>query len=176
MSTLSVADSFAMRQQDDHDQDFSALGLGAPQPFYQQANRNSTQLSLQDVVGDRSDLKLQQPEANFTDANGELYARFDRLLEDLTPSNSQNELCIAEILRKGEKEWFNRYRDAKLGISVTTSSKGSRPSSRRRTSSDNGESPAPNPENSKRIFGASSGGQGEFQMGEYYNPPTGLKK
>jgi alpha-1,3-glucan synthase len=176
MSTLSVADSFAMRQQDEHDPDFSSLGLGAPQPFYQQANRNSTQLSLQDVVGDRSDLKLQQPEANFTDANGELYARFDRMLEDLTPGNSQNELCIAQFLRKGEKEWFNRYRDAKLGISVTTSSKGSRPSSRRRTSSDNGESPAPNPENSKRLFGASSGDQDEFQMGERYNPPTGLKK
>lgn len=148
-SAISVAsfDSFAMRAQNDgqmptspgfapDSQRDSVAGLPLPKPsFYQQGNRNSSQLSLSDVVGERHDMKLQKVDLSFTDANGEFYAEFEEKLEGITAKNSHTELCIEEFLKKSEKDWFRRYRDAKLGIksreaSRTRSPMGKRPESR----------------------------------------------
>lgn len=91
--------------------------LAPTAPFARSAyasQRNST-LSLQDVIGERHDLKLQHVDASFTDSTGEYYARYEENLEGLTADNSQGNLCIADFLKRSEKEWFSKYRDAKLG-------------------------------------------------------------
>lgn len=148
-SAISVAsfDSFAMRAQNDgqmptspgfapDNQRDSVAGLPLPKPsFYQQSSRNSSQLSLSDVVGERHDMKLQKVDLSFTDANGEFYAEFEEKLDGITAKNSHTELCIEDFLKKSEKDWFRRYRDAKLGIksreaSRTRSPMGKRPESR----------------------------------------------
>ncbi|KAK0712424.1 alpha-1,3-glucan synthase-like protein [Lasiosphaeria miniovina] len=115
-STASV-DSFAIRAQKDGISSPTLGpdgGLGFPRPAFM-SHRNSSLLSLPDVVGDRHDLKLQQVDQFFTDTSGEYYAEFDELLENMTASNSVSELCVENFLKKSEKEWFGRYRDAKLG-------------------------------------------------------------
>lgn len=176
MSTLSVADSFSTRAQEEHG--FDGLGLPTPPPFYQQ-HRNSTQLSLQDVIGDRSDLKLQHTDADFTDESGELARQYEEMLEDLTPGNSQGELCIASFLKKSERQFFGRYRDAKLGLSRANSP---RPrSSRSRSREDANERVMMNDKsNAENMKGAmrydSTPGNGEFRFGEYYKQPTGLRR
>ncbi|KAB5532689.1 alpha amylase [Coniochaeta sp. 2T2.1] len=179
MSTLSVADSFSVRAQED--QGFDGLGLATPQPFYQQ-QRNSTQLSLQDVVGDRSDLKLQQTDADFTDSTGELARLYEEMLDDLNANNSQGELCIATFLKKSEKQFFGRYRDAKLGLSRAGSPRpGSRPGSARRRSTDdrtmmNDKSNAENMKGSRFDSRSPHPNGDEFRLGEYYQQPKGLKR
>jgi alpha-1,3-glucan synthase len=170
-----MADSFSLRAQEEGD--YGGLGLPPPQPFYQQ-NRNSTQLSLQDVVGDRSDLKLQQTDADFKDSTGELARHFEEMLDELNPSNSQNDLCIANFLKKSEKEWFGRYRDAKLGYSRAGSPRpSSRPGSRRRSTEHISDrmNDKSNPENMKGRYDRSPIGD-EFRLGEYYQQPKGLRR
>lgn len=189
MSTLSVADSFSTRAQEEHG--FDGMGLPTPQPFYQQ-QRNSTQLSLQDVVGDRSDLKLQHTDADFTDESGELARQYEEMLDNLTPGNSQGDLCIANFLKKSERLFFGRYRDAKLGLSRANSPRpGSRGDSRSR--SRDGASPHDRmimsdksaAENTKGGLqfdsgspapGAGGGGRSEFQFGVYYQQPKGVRR
>ncbi|CAN8098405.1 unnamed protein product [Discula destructiva] len=140
-------DSFAMRAQDESgmptspgfandDNRDSVAGLPLPKPSFYQAggNRNSSQLSLSDVVGERHDMKLQKVDLSFTDANGEFYAEFEDMLASITAKNSHTELCIEEFLKKSEKEWFKRYRNAKLGIE-------SRDASRTRSKSPFGRRP-----------------------------------
>ncbi|KAK0731957.1 alpha amylase [Lasiosphaeris hirsuta] len=155
----------------------------APAPPFAQsyaANRNSSgsTLSLQDVVGDRHDLKLQRVDAVFSDSSGEYYSQFEAHLDTLTVDNSQADLCIARFLKRSEKEWFSRYRDAKLGISgkghstVTVSS----------TPDNHSDSIA------EAASGTTRGGltekrtpglvmmDDEFLLGSEYKPPTGLRK
>ncbi|ORY57893.1 alpha-1,3-glucan synthase [Pseudomassariella vexata] len=72
-------------------------------------------LSLQDVVGDRSDFNLLKVDPFFTDSRGEFYDAFDKMLQSLNSHNSTTELCIEDYLVKSEKEWFTNYRNAKLG-------------------------------------------------------------
>ena len=79
-------------------------------------------LSVNEVVGDRDDFNLQKVDPFFNDTTGDYYRAFDRLLtEKLTYKNSDTELCIEEFLMSGEKEWFARFRDAKLGRSRSAS-------------------------------------------------------
>ncbi|KAK3689181.1 hypothetical protein B0T22DRAFT_168289 [Podospora appendiculata] len=134
-STVSV-DSFAIRAQNNgvSSPGFGPDGgLGFPRPAFM-ANRNSSLLSLPDVVGDRQDLKLQQVDQFFNDTNGEYLGEFDQILDGLTAQNSANDMCIETFIKKSEKEWFARYRDAKLGrhrdSSRPRSPGGSRPGSR----------------------------------------------
>jgi alpha-1,3-glucan synthase len=157
------------------------------------SNRNSSLLSLPDVVGDRQDLKLQQVDQFFNDTSGEYMAEFDEMLENLSAQNSANDLCIETFLKKSEKEWFSRYRDAKLGrhrdSSRTRSPAPSRPSSR------NGEGRNESVVSRGRqrhrsltpsglamsVFETSPPPMGhavddEFLLGDGYQAPTGLKK
>lgn len=145
-ASMASFDSFAMRAQDEGGNPTSpgfapdsyrdsVAGLPLPKPsFYQAGNRNSSQLSLSDVVGERHDMKLQKVDLSFTDANGEFYAEFEDMLAGITAKNSHTELCIEEFLKKSEKEWFKRYRNAKLGID-------SRDASRTRSKSPFGRRP-----------------------------------
>lgn len=203
MSTASF-DSFAAREQDnmmptspgfapDNYRD-SVAGLPLPKPsFYQAGNRNSSQLSLSDVVGERHDMKLQKVDQSFTDANGEFYAEFEDMLANITAKNSHTELCIEEFLKKSEKEWFKRYRNAKLGIE-------SRDASRTRSKSPFGRRPDSRDGKNRDSSVVSRGRQrhrsitphstmsteagspyepdvdDEFLLGRDFKAPTGLRK
>ncbi|BDD64063.1 hypothetical protein MAP00_008908 [Monascus purpureus] len=80
-------------------------------------------LSVESVVGEKRDFNLQNVSPFFTDSNGEYASHFERKLANLDGENSENQLCIEEFLSRSEKDWFNRYRDAKLGrVSVGTPS------------------------------------------------------
>ncbi|KAK4120523.1 glycosyltransferase family 5 protein [Parathielavia appendiculata] len=190
-STVSV-DSFAIRAQRDGMPSPGLTpdhGLAPPRPTLGQSHRNSSLLSLPDVVGDRHDLKLQQVDQFFNDSNGEYYAMFDEMLDSLTAQNSAKDLCIEEFLKKSEKEWFARYRDAKLGRhreSRMNSPASSRPASRngdRRNESvvsrgrQRHRSMTPS-SLARSVFEHSppTNVDDEFLLGEGYQAPTGLKK
>jgi alpha-1,3-glucan synthase len=189
-STISV-DSFAIRAQKDGmpspglTPDF---GLAPPRPTLGQSHRNSSLLSLPDVVGDRHDLKLQQVDQFFNDSHGEYYAMYEEMLDDLTAQNSAGDLCIESFLKKSEKEWFSRYRDAKLGRHSRIGS----PANSRPPSRNGGERNASvvsrgrqrhrsmTPSSLARsVFEVSPPPENiddEFLLGDGYQAPTGLKK
>lgn len=209
-ASVASFDSFAMRAQNDGGMPTSpgfapeqfrdsVAGLPLPKPsFYQQGNRNSSQLSLSDVVGERHDMKLQKVDLSFTDANGEFYAEFEQMLAAITAKNSHTELCIEEFLKKSEKEWFRRYRDAKLGIasksreaSRTRSPSGRRPESRDGWSKSRNSSVVSRgrqrhrsitPHSIITYYSTEAGSpqepdvDDEFLLGTGYKAPTGLRK
>ncbi|GAB1318283.1 alpha-1,3-glucan synthase [Madurella fahalii] len=192
-STVSV-DSFAIRAQKDGMPSpglASDLGLGIPRPAFSPNHRNSSLLSLPDVVGDRHDLKLQQVDQFFNDSQGEYSAIFEEMLDGLSAENSAGDLCIEVFLRKSEKEWFSRYRDAKLGRhreSRMVTPANSRPASR--NGQGRNESVVSRGRQRHRSMTPSSlarsvfetspppGGVvgDEFLLGDAYQAPTGLKK
>lgn len=216
-SAISVAsfDSFAMRAQNDGNMPTSpgfanenyrdsmmsvtrdsVAGLPLPKPsFYQQGSRNSSQLSLSDVVGERHDMKLQKVDLSFTDANGEFYAEYEEMLAGITAKNSHTELCIEEFLKKSEKDWFKRYRDAKLGISKSRDASRSRSPMGRRPESRDGKNRNSSivsrgrqrhrsitPHSTLTYIDSESGlpqepdVDDEFLLGNGYKAPTGLRK
>ncbi|KAK0624883.1 alpha-1,3-glucan synthase-like protein [Bombardia bombarda] len=162
----------------------------APAPPFAQSsfspNRNSSgsTISLQDVVGDRHDLKLQKVDPFFTDGAGEFYTRYEQKLDNLTVGNSQGDMCIAAYLKRSEKEWFTRYREAKLGLprahsTMTVAS----------TTPDNHSDSVVDPSeihhdrqglhislNEKQANNRTMLVDDEFLLGDEYKPPTGLKK
>lgn len=83
--------------------------------------RNSSRLSVLDVVGHRTDYKLQKVDPFFNDSTGEYYREFEQKLGSLSAKNSESELCIEEYLIKSERDWFKRFKDAKLGRSRSPS-------------------------------------------------------
>lgn len=171
------------------------IGLG----MHNNASRASM-LSVDEVVGTRSDYKLQQVDPFFTDKEGGFYAAFEQRLGDLDAQNSISDLCIEDYLVKSEKEWFDAYRDVRLGRgrgrSASPSSRGaSRDRSRGRSKSRSAlgigfggstsrlpsrlrnasqvsldEPPAGN------IDSSDDGYEDQFELSKNYVPPTGLKK
>lgn len=133
---------------------------------------NASVLSLDSVVGGKKDFKLQKVDPFFTDGTGEYYHNFEQKLQSLNGSNSEGQLCIEEFLVKSEQEWFDRFRDAKLGRfkSPTPSIFRSR----------NNASPAGESYNDGLSHIALSdeddSDDDEFLLGKDYVPPTGLKK
>ncbi|KAJ5794268.1 CAZyme family GH13 [Penicillium paradoxum] len=88
-----------------------------PPPPVSQFNRFSSAsvLSLDSVVGKKTDYKLQKVDPFFKDSTGEYYRAFDKKLSSLNGANSESQLCIEEFLIKSEHKWFDRFRDARLG-------------------------------------------------------------
>jgi len=147
---MSTASSFDFQAQD--------RGLAPPTPFYMQpAGQRSSLLSVDLVVGEKTDYNLQKVDPFFTDSNGEYYNAFSHKLSDLSGKNSVSDLCIEEYLVNSEKKWFDKYRAARLNAPISAAASTivpSRPSSRL---SDHSE-------------------KDEFLLGRDYKPPTGLKK
>lgn len=154
--------------------------LPPTRPFAEAGNRLSSAsvLSLDSVVGDKKDYKLQKVDPFFTDSTGEFYRAFEKRLEDLNGTNSESQMCIEEYLVKSEKKWFDRFRDARLGRNHSPS-----PSVFR--GKHGGTSPAGSIFNedlsSRGSHGSGSGSDlnkeaDEFLLGKDYRPPTGLKK
>ncbi|KAJ5569634.1 uncharacterized protein N7459_009064 [Penicillium hispanicum] len=130
-------------------------------------------LSVDSVVGDKKDYKLQKVDPFFTDSNGEYYRAFEKKLEELNGQNSDSQLCIEQYLEKSEKKWFDRFRDARLGRNQSPA-----PSTR---VGKNGGSPPGSIANDDTTSHESGGperkeGGDEFFLGDDYVPPTGLKK
>lgn len=145
--------------------------LPPSRPFAEPGNRLSSAsvLSLDSVVGDKKDFKLQKVDPFFTDSTGEFYRIFEKKLEDLNGSNSETQLCIEEYLIKSEKKWFERFRDARLGRNHSPA-----PSIR---NGKRGTSPAGSIYNEDLDSRGSDTKEGdEFLLGADYVPPTGLKK
>ncbi|KAL8840879.1 MAG: hypothetical protein Q9170_001143 [Blastenia crenularia] len=132
-------------------------------------------LSLDTVVGDKKDFKLQKVDPFFTDSTGEYFKVFDEKLKELDGKTSEGQLCIEDFLVKSERKWFNRFRDARLGRTP-------------------GQSPAPSmfkksrpPSPTGSIFHGEmafdkpepvdpSEDDDQFLLGNDYKPPTGLRK
>lgn len=153
-------------------------------------------LSVDEVVGDRSDYKLQQVDPFFTDKEGSFYTAFESRLGELDASTSISELCIEDYLVKSEKQWFDSYRDARLGRGRgRDSSPSSRGASRDRSRSRSmlrlpfgGERRVSGLRNASQLSieatsadispGASTpqSEMDQFDIPQDYVPPTGLKK
>ncbi|KAH8908249.1 hypothetical protein BR93DRAFT_895934 [Coniochaeta sp. PMI_546] len=192
-SRLSV-DTFAMRMMsaDPSETRPHAYGLLNPQArpnasqLYQ--NRNSSRLSVVDVVGDRHDFKLQKVDPFFTDSTGEYYKAFEQKLAGLTAKNSDTDLCIDDFLKESEKEWFKEFRDAKLGRSRSPSRtregagaglivKKNRSSSRVASMvSVNSLAPSDDDDDERHEGRNPDDRDDEFLLGDGYKPPKGLKK
>ncbi|KAH8750212.1 glycosyl transferase group 1 [Diaporthe sp. PMI_573] len=144
-------------------------------------HHNSSRLSVVDVVGERTDYKLQKVDPFFNDSTGDYYREFEQKLTGLSVKNSENELCIEEYLTKSEREWFKRFKDAKLGRSRSPSASplptGLSRSRHSRSVSYN--SIAPSDEDDGDEFDtriSDPDRDDEFLLGTGYKPPKGLKK
>lgn len=138
-------------------------------------------LSLDSVVGDKKDFKLQKVDPFFTDSTGEYYKAFDGKLKDLDGKTSEGPLCIEEFLVKSEKKWFDRFRDARLGRTPAQSRnaspapsifKKSRPPSPTR-SIFHGEVAF---DKSEALDVREGSIDDQYLLGNDYKPPTGLRK
>ncbi|KAI2910628.1 CAZyme family GH13 [Aspergillus niger] len=132
-------------------------------------------LSLDSVVGTKTDFKLQKVDPFFTDSTGEYYKAFDKRLVGLNGSNSESQLCIEEYLIKSEKEWFDKFRDARLGRLKSPASSVFRDK--------HGASPVGSyyDDTGSRVSGdydreSRDTEDDEFLLGKDYVPPTGLRK
>lgn len=152
-----------------HSRAVSMATLAPPSPLYLGGDRSSraSLLSVDDVVGDKTDYNLQKVDPFFTDSNGEFYSNFEKKLGGLTGKNSASDMCIEEFIVKSEKKWFDRFRAARLTFtphgsnsSASSTIAPSRPASR--AGSHNGEN--------------MPGEKDEFLLGDHYKPPRGLKK
>ncbi|KAL2808092.1 hypothetical protein BJX63DRAFT_439724 [Aspergillus granulosus] len=148
-----------------------------PKPFASNDNRLSSVsvLSLNSVVSGKTDFKLQKVDPFFTDSNGEYYKNFEQRLEKLNGSNSESQLCIEEFLIKSEQQWFDKFRDARLGRGKPT------PSifrdKQRGTSDDSLSFDDGGLQNGREhVDDSFDSDDDEFLLGKDYVPPTGLKK
>lgn len=78
-------------------------------------------LSLGSVLQGKKDYKLQSVEPFFTDPTGLYYNAFQKKLENLSGKSSEGSLCIEDYLTSSEKDWFNRFRNVKMGKSAAAS-------------------------------------------------------
>lgn len=132
-------------------------------------HRNSSLLSVVEVVGNRTDYKLQKVDPFFNDSTGEYYRAFEKKLAALTAKNSENDLCIEEYLVESERDWSKRFRNARLGRSRS-------PLGRKGMHSrDLSYSIAPSEAGSDERVEAEAEDD-EFLLGGAYKPPSGLKK
>jgi len=150
--------------------------------FAKSQNRlsSASMLSLDSVVGEKKDFKLQKVDPFFTDSTGEYFKAFEQQLSTLDGKNSEKHMCIEDYLVKSEKKWFDRFRDARLGRTPGHSRAHSPAPSMFH------KSRAPSPEGSifnEPLDGGSSShestgkeGGDQFLLGDDYRPPTGLKK
>ncbi|KAA8645027.1 alpha-1,3-glucan synthase Ags1 [Aspergillus tanneri] len=149
-----------------------------PKLFLDAGNHLSREsvLSVDSIIGGKKDFKLQKVDPFFTDSNGEYYKTFDKRLDDLNGSNSESQLCIEEFLIKSERQWFDKFRDARLGRNL----KSPTPSVFRGKHSASPVGSFYNDDGTSRGSGSVHLDQDdtddEFLLGKDYVPPTGLRK
>ncbi|KIX10110.1 uncharacterized protein Z518_01191 [Rhinocladiella mackenziei CBS 650.93] len=153
-------------------------GLLVPPPVISEANNRLSSspsiLSVNSIVGEKTDFKLQQVDPFFTDSNGEFARAFEKKLDGLNGSNSESATCIEEFLIKSEKQWFDAFRNAKLGRHNVYSARSSFQASRESgpasiaPSTHYDENSDPEHDHNSLVD--------EFLLGKDYVPPTGLRK
>ncbi|EFQ32048.1 glycosyl transferase group 1 [Colletotrichum graminicola] len=145
-------------------------------------HRNSSLLSVNEVVGARNDYALQKVDPFFNDSTDEYYRAFEEKLSGLTAKNSESELCIEEYLVESERDWSKRFRDAKLGRSKSPRGRtgmmdGSGRPGHSRNSSYNSIAPSEADSGDDGNYPAGEDpSDDEFLLGKAYKAPTGLKK
>ncbi|KAL2134918.1 hypothetical protein VTI74DRAFT_10410 [Chaetomium olivicolor] len=80
-------------------------------------SRRFSNVSITSVTKGRRDFALQKVDPFFTDADGEYTDEFKRMLSQLDSKTSETDLCIEQYLVRSEKQWFQDYKSAKLGLS-----------------------------------------------------------
>ncbi|PIA97098.1 Cell wall alpha-1,3-glucan synthase ags1 [Cercospora beticola] len=139
---------------------------------YKRNSFPASRLSLINVVGEKNDFNLQKVDPFFTDSNGHFYRRFSRKLQALDGKNSESDHCIEDFLVKSEKEWFNEFRNAKLGMlkqesTTTLVTRQSRPASIAPSEPETADG------SSIKESGITTSA---FALGDEYKPPRGLGK
>lgn len=124
-------------------------------------------VSVDGIVKEKQDYNLQKVDPFFTDSNNEYADKFERKLAGLTGKNSEDQLCIEEFLEKSQKDWFNRYREVKLGKSYSPSPASSVFRFKIRE---------PRPESPEVASSETDPNAGQFLLPSNYVPPTGLKR
>ena len=147
----------------------SASGQATPTP-YPTCGSPSTRasvLSLQSVIGEQKNMKLQDVDPSFTDVKGHYTKKFEKMLATLDNKTSEGSLCIEDYINQSEKNWFARYASAKLGKSgastPTHSINKKLLTFQRSNASDDSESVIDDDKE-------------QFALGEDYKPPSGLRK
>ncbi|KAG8157720.1 hypothetical protein KVR01_012382 [Diaporthe batatas] len=174
----------------------SVLSFSRPFALGMQNNASrASMLSVDEVVGERHDFKLQQTDPFFTDSRGDFYTEFEKKLGTLDASNSISDLCIEDYLVKSEKEWFTEFRDVRLGRGRARDASASRPGSRAssRNASRNrsrsqlrlslGHERRPSRLMNATPAGSDAGSPSEdddyerqFELPQDYKPPNGLQR
>jgi hypothetical protein len=124
-------------------------------------HKSRSVLSLQSIVGEKTDFNLQQVDPFFTDPTNEFFTSFEHSLEGVTAKNSESKFCIEKFLAKSEKAWFAQRHNAKLGKSLPAL-----PSLLSTPAASIHEAP-----NSASISGLN-----QFALGDDFVPFTGLKR
>ena len=132
-------------------------------------------LSVDLVVGEKKDFKLQKVDPFFTDSTGVFYRAFEKKLETLDGKNSETSNCIEEFLVKSEKTWFNNFRNAKLGRHLHDGAHSAR-SSRRSSFQHPGIDRADAFEMDEDVHSDENSLADEFLLGKDYKPPSGIRK
>lgn len=122
-------------------------------------------LSLREITGSPNEKRkehfnLEHVDPFFQDSTELYYKAFGKMLNNLDASNSEGKYCIEEYLNKSEKQWFQRYHNAKLG------NRKSRPGT---------------PNSNCTSFDADANSNDEKRnmltlLGTDYRPPTGSRK
>ncbi|KAI5360905.1 putative glycosyl hydrolase, family 13, catalytic domain, starch synthase, catalytic [Septoria linicola] len=131
-----------------------------------------SRLSLLNIVGEKNDFNLQKVDPFFTDSNGHFYRAFDKKLASLDGKNSETSNCIEDFIVKSEKEWFNEFRNAKLGM-LKRESMSTLVTNQSRL--DLTALPVMDKPDNASIK-ASGITTSAFELGDEYKPPTGLRK
>lgn len=152
-------------------------------PFAQSSSSRSSVVNLGEIVGQRKDFALQQVDPFFTDSDEEFYNNFKQQLQDLNAKNSTTALCTEDYLVEATRIWFQRRHDAKIGVHSLFSSANSSavflPIPKKGNAHDVQE--VASNDRSDDDLSSHSGDDNEkgmtnFDFGENYVPPTGLRK
>ena len=128
-------------------------------------------LSLGTVLQGKKDYKLQSVEPFFTDPTGLYYKAFEEKLTKLNPKSSEGSLCVEEYLTASEKDWFNRFRNVKMGKSPAST-----------PASSVFRLPLTRQNSTGSVATIDETRDAEYNRGEQYllqddyQPPTGIKK
>lgn len=146
-------------------------------PWLDTHHRNSSLLSVNEVVGARTDYALQKVDPSFNDSTGEYYRAFEEKLAGLTAKNSESELGIEQFLVESERDWSKRFRKAKLGrLKSPLGRPGMGSWGESRNSSYNSITPSDAGSDDRLDVDGEDPADDEFLLGSAYKPPTGLKK
>ena len=135
-------------------------------PGFGNSSARASVLSLESVIGDQKNMKLQDVDPSFTDANGFYTNKFEAMLQNLNGKTSEGPLCIEEYIHESEKNWFARFANVKLGksgASTPTPSIRKNPFTFQKSRSEASDSFVDTDKE-------------QFMLGDNYKPPSGLRK